>query len=265
MKACIISSPTDMDLLSLSPLPSLLLCTSLTLIFLFSFFTLHKHKSPRPNLPAGKTGWPIIGETLQLLLLWRKGHPENFVRERRNKYSSNIFQTSLFGENMVFFCGPAANKFLFSNENKLVATWWPRTVNKLLHCNSSVTSTPTGVKTKSVRDVVSGFLKMDVLQNYVSTMDSIAREHIEKEWEPKEGEVVVLEAVKKYTLELACQLLVGIKDQEHWVGFTDRFASVLAGIASVPIDFPGKLTLNLKLTSNVLKSRVLLRKNEVWK
>ncbi|KAF7127354.1 hypothetical protein RHSIM_Rhsim11G0032900 [Rhododendron simsii] len=139
---------------------------------------------------------------------------------------------------MVFFCGPTANKFLFSNESKLVATWWPSTFSKLFHSNSSVTSTPTGLKTKSVRDVVSAFLKPDVLQNYVPTMDSIAREHVEKGWEPNGGELVVLEAVKMYTLELACQLLVGIKDHEHWAGFADRFASVLAGIVSVPIDFP---------------------------
>lgn len=223
-----------MDLLiSLSPSPSFLLCTSLTLIFLIFFFTLHKQKSPRPNLPPGKTGWPIIGETLQLQLLGQRGHPEKFVHERRNKYSSDIFQTSLFGENMVFFCGPTANKFLFSNESKLVATWWPSTFSKLFHSNSSVTSTPTVLKTKSVRDVVSAFLKLDVLQNYVRTMDSIAREHVEKEWERKGGELVVVEAVKKYTLELACQLLVGIKDHEHWAGFADRFASVLAGIARV--------------------------------
>ncbi|KAG5524321.1 hypothetical protein RHGRI_031106 [Rhododendron griersonianum] len=124
---------------------------------------------------------------------------------------------------MVFFCGPTANKFLFSNESKLVATWWPSTFSKLFHSNSSVPSTPAGLKTKSVRDVVSAFLKPDVLQNYVPTMDSIAREHVEKEWEPKGVELVVVEAVKKYTLELACQLLMGIKDHEHWAGFADRF------------------------------------------
>lgn len=133
------------------------------------------------------------------------------MHERRNKYSSNIFQTSLFGENIVFSCGPTANKFLFSIESKLVATWWPSTFSKLFHSNSSVTSTPTGLKTKSVRDVVSAFLKPDVLQDYLPTMDSIAREHVEKEWEPKGGELVVFEAVKKYTLELACQLSVELK------------------------------------------------------
>ncbi|KAH7835393.1 hypothetical protein Vadar_025790 [Vaccinium darrowii] len=159
---------------------------------------------------------------------------------------------------MVFFCGPAANKFLFSSESKVVATWWPSTFNKLFHSNSSFTSsTSTGVKTKSVRDVVSGFLKMDVLQNYVSTIDSIAREHIEKEWEPKEGKVVVVEAVKKYTLVLACQLLVGIKDHEHWVGFGERFASVLAGIVSVTIDFPGTTF------SKAIKDAQFLRKELV--
>ncbi|KAH7860570.1 hypothetical protein Vadar_014987 [Vaccinium darrowii] len=233
-------SSTDMDLFSLSPLPSLLLWTTLTLIFLFSFFTLHKPKSSGPNRPPGKTGWPIIGESIQYLILSRKGRQEEFISKRRNKYSSEIFCTSLFGHDMVFFCGPAANKFLFANEGKLVGTWWPNTFDKLFFSDPSVTSSSITAKAKLSRDLISGFLKMNVLQNYVPTMDRVAREHVEKEWEPKAGgEVVVHQAVKKLTVDLACQLLVGIEDPEHWAELADRFAGVFAGIASMPIDFPG--------------------------
>lgn len=234
-------SSIAMDLFSLSPLPGLLLCTSLTLIFLWSFFTLTKHKSRSANLPPGKVGYPIIGETLQFLLLFRKACQEKFISERRKKYSSDVFLTSLFGHDMVFFCGPAANKFLFSNESKLVASWWPKSINKLFYSDSSVSSTSMVVKSKLSRELIAVFLKPNAVQGFVPAMDRVARELIRKEWEPKAGrEVVVYEMAKKYTFELACQLLAGIEDPEHWAGFHDRFASVLAGITSVPIDFPGK-------------------------
>ncbi|KAE9446229.1 hypothetical protein C3L33_21872, partial [Rhododendron williamsianum] len=95
------------------------------------------------------------------------------------------------------------------------------------------------VKSKLSRDLIAVFLKPNAVQGFVPAMDRVARELIRKEWEPKAGrEVVVYEMAKKYTFELACQLLAGIEDPEHWAGFHDRFASVLAGITSVPIDFP---------------------------
>ncbi|KAF7127993.1 hypothetical protein RHSIM_Rhsim11G0023600 [Rhododendron simsii] len=252
-----------MDLFSLSPLPGLLLCTSLTLIFLWSFFTLTKHKSRSANLPPGKVGYPIIGETLQFLLLFRKACQEKFISERRKKYSSDVFLTSLFGHDMVFFCGPAANKFLFSNESKLVASWWPKSINKLFYSDSSVSSTSMVVKSKLSRELIAVFLKPNAVQGFVPAMDRVARELIRKEWEPKAGrEVVVYEMAKKYTFELACQLLAGIEDPEHWAGFHDRFASVLAGITSVPIDFPDARFLREKIAVIIKERKSRLQKEE---
>lgn len=94
---------------------------------------------------------------------------------------------------------------------------------------------------KPYRDLLLGFLKLDVMKNYIPIMDRVAKKHIEKEWEQKAGgEVVVHEVVKKYLLQLACQLLMGIDYHEHLVGCPVRLAGVMAGIMSVPIDFPGK-------------------------
>ncbi|KAH7835371.1 hypothetical protein Vadar_025527 [Vaccinium darrowii] len=245
-----------MDMIfSLFRLPGLLPSTALTLIFLFFFFKLRKHKSPMPNLPPGKTGWPIMGETLQFLLLGRKGHPERFISERKNKYSSEIFRTSLFGDNMVFFCGPAANKFLFSNENKLVAAWLPNSFNRLFF---SDTSTSIVEKMKPYRDLLLGFLKLDVMKNYIPTMDCIVRRHIETEWEQKGGEVVVHEVVKRYLLELASQLMMGIDYQEQFARCPERLASVMAGIMSVPIDFPGTTFHKAKKDAMFLRKETLV-------
>ncbi|KAH7832824.1 hypothetical protein Vadar_000332 [Vaccinium darrowii] len=265
-------SSIDMDLFSLSPLAALLFCTSLTLIFLFSFFPLSKHKSPNANLPPGKVGYPMIGETLQYLLFFQKGQQDKFISERRTKYSSDVFLTSLFGHEMFFFCGPAANKFLFSNENKLVASWWPKAIDKLFYSDPSVSSTSIVVKSKLSRELIAVFLKPNTVQSFTATMDRVAREHIEKYWEPEAGgEVVVYEAAKKYTFDLACKLLAGIENPEHWTEFHDKFASVLAGMTSVPIDLPGTTFrkaikdarfVSEKLVSIVKERKAMLEKEE---
>ena len=75
------------------------------------------------KLPPGQTGWPVIGETLDFLANGWKGHPEKFIFDRMVRFSPHVFKTSLMLEDAAVFCGSAGNKFLFSNENKLVKAW----------------------------------------------------------------------------------------------------------------------------------------------
>ena len=116
-----------MDLFSFLLHP-ILLSVSLCIIFLVI-----RYKSATVRLLLGNQGWPIIGETLAFALGKKSGNPTRFIKERMMKYSPNVFQTSLVGEKVVVFCGPTRNKFLFSNHNyKLVATWKPRSMDKIL-------------------------------------------------------------------------------------------------------------------------------------
>ncbi|XAR54765.1 hypothetical protein NMG60_11030052 [Bertholletia excelsa] len=178
-----------------------------------------------------KTRWPIFGETLEFLLSGHRGRLEVFVDTRRDKYSSEVFATSLFGHNMAFFCRASGNKFLFTNENKFVTSWWPQTMKKILMQDFFISS-------KFVRSVISEFLKPDALRNYIPTMELVAKEQIAKEWAPQK-EVVVLDLVRNYSFWLVCRLLVGIQEPKNIAKLIKNFEAVLAGIFSVPLDFPG--------------------------
>jgi hypothetical protein len=112
----------------------LVLCISFSLIFL-----IYKQKSSiRANFPPGKKGWPVIGETLKFSKVARRGTPEMFIKDRMRKYSIDLFQTSLFGENFAVFCGASGNKFLFSNEKKYVISWWPQSLLKVFFSAESL-------------------------------------------------------------------------------------------------------------------------------
>ncbi|KAI6685621.1 hypothetical protein NL676_031534 [Syzygium grande] len=94
------------------------------LVLILALIKLLKPKTTWPDLPPGSFGWPIIGESLRFLRSQRNGSPETFIQDRRNKYNTLVFKTSLLGKRMVFLCGPAGYRFLFSNEGKKVALWW---------------------------------------------------------------------------------------------------------------------------------------------
>ncbi|KAL8262732.1 hypothetical protein R6Q59_024081 [Mikania micrantha] len=104
----------------------------IVIVIVIVFWKLYKNQENKINLPPGSFGWPFLGETLALLRANWDGVPERFVRERIDKYGSPlVFKTSLLGDRMAVLCGPAGHKFLFGNENKLVAVWWPSPVRKL--------------------------------------------------------------------------------------------------------------------------------------
>ena len=102
-----------------------------------------------------------------------KGNPEMFIMDRMSKYSTNLFQTSLFGENFAVFCGASGNKFLFSNEKKYVTSWWPRFLLKVSFSPESLESEQDSIK---VRRVVIEFFKPETLQHFIPIMDSMAKE-----------------------------------------------------------------------------------------
>lgn len=96
-----------------------LLLTLLTLVA--SIFVLQEKKKKlvlggTKSLPPGSFGWPLVGETYQFLF----NKIEHFLQERVQKHSSEIFHTHILGESTVVLCGPGANKFVSTNETKLV-------------------------------------------------------------------------------------------------------------------------------------------------
>ncbi|CDP20362.1 unnamed protein product [Coffea canephora] len=89
------------------------------------------------QLPPGTTSWPINEKILQ-------GSVQNLTTFRTN----------------CCFRGAAANKFLFSNENKLVSLAWPRNIRKIFPYSATPTTTIADSSLK-LRVMLLGFLKPD--------------------------------------------------------------------------------------------------------
>ncbi|KAF9589537.1 hypothetical protein IFM89_025297 [Coptis chinensis] len=206
------------------------------------------------KLPPGKTGWPFIGETLEFVKMGRRGVPEKFFHDRMRKFSSEIFKTSIMGESVVVFCGPVGNKFLFSNEAKLITGWVPTAVNKILpfiHESSSSNEI-----TKKMRKVLLGFLGLETLQKFIGAMDSIAKQHLKTHWDDKK-EVLVYPLAKSYAMSLACKVFMSVEDPVQIAKFADPFSCLVAGIISLPIDLLGT-PLNKSVEASTLIRKDLL-------
>ncbi|KAI9124506.1 hypothetical protein K1719_004428 [Acacia pycnantha] len=214
---------------------TLLLFVSFVTLSLFFLFYKHWSMFTASNLPPGKVGYPVIGESLEFLSTGWKGHPEKFIFDRMHKFSSHIFKTCILGEPAAVFCGPQCNKFLFSNENKLVTSWWPDSVNKVF---PSSLQTNSKEEAKKMRKLIPQFLNPEALQRYIGIMDGLAQRHFASGWENKK-EVTVFPLAKRYTFWLACRIFVSVEDPNHVAKFADPFQLLAAGIIAMPIDLPG--------------------------
>ncbi|KAK3005043.1 hypothetical protein RJ639_015940 [Escallonia herrerae] len=225
-----------MDLISSSvSILALLFCMCFSLFFLF-----HKRSSANgPKFPLGKTGWPFLGEALEFVSSGRNGTPDKFVTERMQKFSPDVFKTSLAGENVAVFCGAAGNKFLFSNENKLVRTWWLPTIEKIIISKNSHTSLDMLVL-KIRKNILAEFVRPEALQKYVPIIDCMAMQHLERNWSSAANkQVKAFPLAQKFTFEMACRLFMSVEDPNQVASFARHFALVSAGLLGVPINLPG--------------------------
>ncbi|KAL9281359.1 unnamed protein product [Arabidopsis thaliana] len=220
----------------------------MTIIFLFLssillslLFLRIKHLShfSYPNLPPGKTGFPLIGESFSFLSAGRQGHPEKFITDRVRCFSSSssscIFKTHLFGSPTAVVTGASGNKFLFTNENKLVVSWWPDSVNKIFPSSMQTSSKE---EAKKLRTLLSQFMKPEALRRYVGVMDEIAQRHFETEW-ANQDQVIVFPLTKKFTFSIACRSFLSMEDPARVRKLEEQFNTVAVGIFSIPIDLPG--------------------------
>ncbi|CAJ1938351.1 unnamed protein product [Sphenostylis stenocarpa] len=232
-----------------------------------AFFALSLHLINRMvrlrnlNLPPGRLGWPIVGETFEFMRAMLEDNVLRFIQERAEKYDSRVFKTSMFGDPIIVFCGPAGNKFLFSNENKNVQVWWPSSVKKLLRLSLV---TKVGDEAKMVRRLLMNFLNAETLRNYLPKMDRIAQRHIDKHWKGKE-QVFVYSILKLYTFELACCLFLSIEDSDQIAKLSLKFDEFLKGMIGFPLNIPGtRFHRSMKAADAIRKEiKIILKKRKV--
>ncbi|KAH7837363.1 hypothetical protein Vadar_012991 [Vaccinium darrowii] len=233
-----------------------IICASLLCFFLLlAIYFFYNHKSGgNAKLPPGKTGFPVIGETLEFLVTGWKGHPEKFIFDRIAKYSSYVFKTSLLGSPVVAFCGADGHRFLFSNDNKLVKAWFPRSFDKIFLTTEQTSSNEKVVK---ARNYLRNFLNPVALQGYIGLMDTVAHSHFVTYWEKKDM-VLAFPLIKHYTFSLACRVLISVEDPKLVAKLQNPLGVLLNGMFSLPIDLPGTPFNRAIKAANFIRNQLLV-------
>ncbi|GFP83228.1 beta-amyrin 28-oxidase [Phtheirospermum japonicum] len=231
-----------------------IIITALIALLLFVLFkTKTKSKGCLIKLSPGSDGWPILGEILEFIGAHKKGSLVKITKDRMEKYNTQVFKTSLMGESTALLCGPAGNKFLFSNENKLVAAWWPAPVKKLL---GTCLATTAGVEGIQMRKMVSYFLSLDAFSKlYMKNIDVVCQQHINTYWQSKE-ELKVFPTIKVFAFEVACRSFMSIEEPSQIKRLEALFSVFTRGIFAFPLNFLGTEFYNAKKATAAIKKEL---------
>ncbi|MFQ6647581.1 hypothetical protein Gotur_021353 [Gossypium turneri] len=185
------------------------------------------------KLPPGQLGLPLIGETMEFYKAQRSNRLfEEFVEPRVAKYGK-IFKTSLMGSPTVVVNGAEANRFILSNEFKLVVSSWPSSSIQLMGKNSIMEKQ--GEQHRFHRGLITSSLSSTALETFVPKICMAVQLHLQKYWRGKDS-VRLYRSTKLLTFTIVFECLLGINVEPQML---DTFERVLEGAFAPPLNFPG--------------------------
>nr|ATG29942.1 CYP725A19 [Taxus chinensis] len=187
------------------------------------------------GLPPGKLGYPFIGESLLFLKALRSNTVEQFLDERVKKFG-NVFKTSLIGHPTVVLCGPAGNRLILANEEKLVQMSWPKSSMKLMG-EKSITA-KRGEGHMIIRSALQGFFSPGALQKYIGQMSKTIENHINEKWKGND-QVSVVALVGDLVFDISACLFFNINEKHERERLFELLEIIAVGVLAVPVDLPG--------------------------
>ncbi len=100
---------------------------------------------------------------------------------------------------------------------------------------------------RHARRLFTSFFGPDGLQHFVPRMDKMVRSHFVQFWEGKD-EIMAFTTVKQFTFALAADLFVSLIDGPQFQSLLHDIETLGKGIVHPPINFPGTVYYNAKLS-----------------
>jgi retinoid hydroxylase len=153
----------------------------------------------KSSLPPGSFGFPLIGESIDLIL-----NPSKFAEKRFAKYGP-IFKTKIFGKPTIYVKGGDAIRFITSNEHSLFINELPPSM-KLLLGTKSLSMQVGSIHKSRRRHIYQAFSPRNI-SNYNHEIDRITQQYL-NQWSINK-QISWYSEIKKYTFDVACKFLIG--------------------------------------------------------
>ncbi|KAK9924078.1 hypothetical protein M0R45_032466 [Rubus argutus] len=215
--------------------PLCLFCILAAILVLTIVFLKHKKfcSTSKKKLPPGEMGLPWIGQTMEFYKAQQRNSLfDDFVQPRITKYGKT-FTTHLMGSPTVIVNGANANRFLLSNEFKLVISSWPSASVQLMGKDSIMEKQ--GERHRCLRGIIGSSLGQAGLETLVPKICNSMKLHLDTKWRGQD-KISLYRSTKILTFSIVFECLLGINVKADMLGTFER---VLEGVFAAPINFPG--------------------------
>ncbi|PHT80916.1 hypothetical protein BC332_12727, partial [Capsicum chinense] len=175
-------------------------------------------------------GFPLIGETLQLILPSHSLDLPPFLKNRIQKYGQ-MFKTNIAGRPVIISADPEFNNFILKQDGKLVDTWSLDTFAEVFEQN-------THSSRKYTRHLTLNHFGVEALkEKLLPQMENYINLILEK-WSGHES-LEVKSAAIKMTVDFAAKQIFSGDLENAPYNISDMFRDLVEGLMSFPINLPG--------------------------
>ncbi|XP_047309519.1 cucurbitadienol 11-hydroxylase-like [Impatiens glandulifera] len=232
-------------------------------VALATIFTCHwikKWRNPKcPNngtLPPGSMGFPIIGETLNLLVPSHSIDVHSFVKKRINKYGS-IFKTNLANRPIVVSSDPEVNQFILQQEGGSVELYYMDNFSKLFGQSDDPRAriNPVGSIHRYVRSLNLSNFGIEVLKNgLVPQLHRNIHRRL-RDWTLSPS-LEIKKSISSMIFDIVANHMFGYDYDNSSNDISDKLTCIIKAIASFPLNFPGTTLYKSLKAKNNLKDMI---------
>ncbi|KAL7147000.1 hypothetical protein ABFS83_06G079100 [Erythranthe nasuta] len=193
---------------------------------------IYRWRNPKTNgvLPPGSMGFPLIGETIQLVIPSASLDLPPFIKHRIKRYGS-IFRTNIAGRPVVFTADPEFNHFLLRQDGKLVDTWSMDTFAEVFDQASQSSR-------KYTRNLTLNHFGVEALKGKLLPQIEVMVRKTLYDWSSLDSVEVKSESVTMAIDFAAKQIFSGDLENAP-LKMSDMFRDLVEGLMSFPINLPG--------------------------
>ncbi|XP_061345663.1 3-epi-6-deoxocathasterone 23-monooxygenase CYP90C1 [Gastrolobium bilobum] len=208
-----------------------------------------KNKVTKGKIPKGKSGWPLLGETLDFIASGYTSRPVTFLEKRKSLYG-NVFKTSILGSSVIVSTDPNVNKVVLHNQGNIFVPAYPKSIRELMGEHSILQMN--GNMHKKVHALIGGFLRSPQLKARITRDIEHSVKQCFASWTHQP--IYVQDQVKKITFTILVKVLMSVGPGEDLDFLKREFEEFVKGLICLPFKFPGtRLYKSLKAKERMVK------------
>ncbi|XP_024028180.1 3-epi-6-deoxocathasterone 23-monooxygenase [Morus notabilis] len=192
------------------------------------------HTSP-VTLPLGSLGLPFIGETIEFITCAYSDRPETFMNKRRRMYGK-VFKSHIFGSPTIVSTDAEVSKVILQSDAKVFVPSYPKSLTELMGKSSILLIN--GSLQKRIHGLVGAFFKSPLLKAQITRdMQKYVLESMAN-WS-SDRPIYIQDETKNIAFQVLVKALINLDPGEEMESLKKQFQEFIAGLMSLPINFPG--------------------------